>query len=81
MIHLTNHSLGVLWHNMESPIPPNFEHPGKIDILLGVDIFVETQLHGQQIGSPSSPLKQNLVGFSLVTLTPVHMHNHHIASH
>ena len=29
-----------------------FGRPGRIDILLGVDVFVETLLHGQRIGSP-----------------------------
>ena len=35
---------------------PMFGHPGQIDILLGVDIFVQVWLHGQRVGPPGSPV-------------------------
>ena len=35
---------------------PDFGRPGRIDILLGIDIFVEVLLHGRRIGSPDSPI-------------------------
>ena len=35
---------------------PNFEQPGKIDLLLGVEIFAEVVLQGRRIGSSGSPI-------------------------
>ena len=35
---------------------PTFGHPGGIDILLGVDIFVQVLLHGRRVGPPGSPV-------------------------
>ena len=35
---------------------PTFGHPGRIDILLGVDILVQVLLHDQQVGPPGSPV-------------------------
>ena len=35
---------------------PNFGQPGKIDLLLGVEIFVEVMLHGRRCGIPGSPV-------------------------
>ena len=35
---------------------PDFGRPGKIDILLGVEVFVDVLLHGQRIGPPNSPV-------------------------
>ena len=34
---------------------PDFGRPGRIDLLLGVDIFIESLLHGRRIGPPGSP--------------------------
>ena len=34
---------------------PSFGQPGRIDILLGVDIFVDVLLHGRRIGLPGTP--------------------------
>ena len=34
---------------------PDFGRPGKIDLLLGVDDFVETLLQGRRVGPPGSP--------------------------
>ena len=34
---------------------PDFGHPAKIDLLLGVDIFAKTLLQGRQFGPPGSP--------------------------
>ena len=38
---------------------PSFGKPGRIDILLGADIFVNVLLQGQWIGSPGSPVALN----------------------
>ena len=35
---------------------PNFGQPGKIDLLLGVEIFAEVVLQGRRIGSSGSPI-------------------------
>ena len=35
---------------------PTFGIPGRIDILLGVDIFSSTLLHGRQTGPPGAPV-------------------------
>ena len=46
------------WNHL-SDIPhtdPDFGRPGRTDILLGVDVFVETLLHGRRIGPPASPI-------------------------
>ena len=45
------------WDHL-SDIPladPDFGRPGRIDLLLEVDIFVASLLHGRQVGSPGSP--------------------------
>ncbi len=34
---------------------PDFERPGRIDILLGVDVFVELMRQGRRTGVPGSP--------------------------
>ena len=35
---------------------PDFGQPGKIDLLLGVEIFAEVLLHGRRCGIPGSPV-------------------------
>ncbi|ORU95138.1 MAG: hypothetical protein A6F71_10845 [Cycloclasticus sp. symbiont of Poecilosclerida sp. M] len=35
---------------------PSFRQPGKIDLLLGVEIFAEVVLHGRRCGVPESPV-------------------------
>ena len=35
---------------------PSFGQPGKIDILIGVDVFVNVLLHGWRSGPPGSPV-------------------------
>ena len=35
---------------------PEFGTPGRIDVLLGIDIFVEALCHGRQKGPPGSPI-------------------------
>ena len=34
---------------------PGFGQPGRIDMLLGVDVFVEILRHGRRTGPPGSP--------------------------
>ena len=35
---------------------PHFNHPGKIDVLLGVDVFAQVSRGGRQTGPPGSPV-------------------------
>ena len=45
------------WNHLED-IPladPDFGRPGRIDLLLGVDVFVETLRQGRRFGLPGSP--------------------------
>ena len=35
---------------------PEFGIPGQIDVLLGVDVFVEVLLHGRRVGPPHTPV-------------------------
>ena len=44
--HLTNLQLA----------DPTFNQPGRIDLLLGVDVFVNVLLHGRRCGPPGSPV-------------------------
>lgn len=43
---------------------PDFDSPGKIHLLLGVDIFISVMLNGKQFGPPGSPtaLETSLAG-------------------
>ena len=35
---------------------PSFGQPGRIDLLLGVEVFAEVLLHGRRCGGPGSPV-------------------------
>lgn len=49
---------GLDWNHLDSlPLAdPDFGRPGRIDLLLGVDIFVEAILHGRRIGPTGTPV-------------------------
>ena len=40
---------------MPSLADPGFGQPGRIDILLGIDTYVDVLLHGRRIGPPGTP--------------------------
>jgi hypothetical protein len=43
-------------HISELPLAdPSFGQPGRIDLLLGVDVFVDVLLHGRRTGPPGTP--------------------------
>ena len=46
------------WTHLEqlSLADPQFGQPGRVDLLLGVDIFSEALLQGRRIGPPGSPI-------------------------
>ena len=45
------------WHHLEDIdlADPDFGRPGRIDLLLGVDVFVETLLQGRRTGPSGTP--------------------------
>lgn len=49
---------GNTWSHLEGLqlADPNFGRPCAIDILFGVDVFVETLLHGRRVGPPGCPM-------------------------
>ena len=72
------------WNHL-SDIPladPDFGHPGRIDILLGVDIFVDVLLHGRRFGPPGSPVAfETEFGWVLAGHVDASTPTRHIASH
>ena len=51
-------SFDLKWNHLSNLqlADPMFGQPGKIDILLGVDVFVNVLLHGRRFGPPGSPV-------------------------
>ena len=51
-------SFGPNWNHLNglSLADPDFGRPGRIDLLLGVDIFIEALLHGRRAGSTGTPV-------------------------
>ena len=35
---------------------PEFRTPGRIDMLLGITMFIEVLLHGRWVGPPNAPV-------------------------
>ena len=61
---------------------PGFSQPGRIDILLGVDVFVEVMLHGRRTGPPGSPTAfETTFGWVLAGGVDPHATIARIASH
>ena len=61
---------------------PDFGRPGRIDILLGVDVFVEVLMHGRRTGPPGTPIAfETLFGWVLAVKTDTCSLDCHIASH
>ena len=48
----------LTWNHLDGlPLAdPDYGRPGRIDLLLGVDIFTEVLLHGRRVGAPGSPV-------------------------
>ena len=51
-------SFGPNWNHLNglSLADPDFGRPGRIDLLHGVDIFIEALLHGRRAGSTGTPV-------------------------
>lgn len=61
---------------------PHFGQPGKIDILLGVDIFVQVMRDGRRTGPPGSPVAfETQFGWVLAGEVDSVARENHITSH
>ena len=51
-------TFSMTWRHLSdiSLAGPHFNHPGKIDVLLGVDVFAKVSRGGRQTGPPGSPV-------------------------
>ena len=77
-------SFDLKWRHLQG-IPladPDFGLPRRIDILLGVDIFVEILRQGRRIGAPGSPSAfETEFGWVLAGKLDVYASSHSIVSH
>ena len=74
----------LTWNHIDnlSLADPDFGRPGKIDLLLGVDVFTEALLHGQRVGVPGSPIAfETVFGWVLAGPTSNHTPESIVASH
>ena len=78
--------LDLSWNHLSdlNLADPGFGQPGRIDLLLGVDIFAQVVLHGRRIGPPGSPVAfQTEFGWVLAGETNSHvpelMTAHHVS--
>ena len=61
---------------------PTYGTPGRIDMLLGVEIFVEVLGHGRRIGAPETPIAfETQFGWILAGNTQTQAPIHHAAVH
>ena len=64
---------------------PDFGRPGRIDLLLGVDIYTDALLHGRRSGPPGSPVAfETIFGWVLAGRTnsnsTSHIATHHVST-
>ena len=67
---------------MESSLPladPGFGSPGRIDILLGVDVFVDVLLHSRWAGPPGFPVAFKLAGNTDSCAPTNHVATYHVS--
>ncbi len=61
---------------------PDFGRPGRIDLLLGVDVFVTSLLNGRRVGSPGTPTAfETKFGWVLAGSVESQEQPHHISTH
>ena len=75
------------WTHLDNMLlaDPQFNSPGRIDLLLGVDIYVESLLHGRRTGPPGSPVALKIIfGWVLAGKTSsnnsCHVTSHHVST-
>ena len=77
-------SFSSTWNHLDdiSLADPDFGCPGKVDLLLGVDIFTEALLHGRQIGPPGTPVAfETVFGWVLASPTTQPTPETYVTSH
>ena len=61
---------------------PDFGRPGRIDLLLGVDVFVTSLLNGRRVGSPGTPTAfETKFGWVSAGSVESQEQPHHISAH
>ena len=61
---------------------PGFGHPGRIDLLLGVEVFIDAVYQGRRSGPPDSPVAfETEFGWVLAGNTEPISPSHHIVAH
>ena len=62
---------------------PEFGKPGRVDLLLGVDVFTEVMMQGRRVGTPGTPTAFETTLGWVLTGKPGHhvISNHAIALH
>ena len=48
-----HYDTGFIYYTLADP---DYRRPGKVDLHLGVEVFADVMLHGQQHGPPGSPI-------------------------
>ena len=76
--------LNATWSHL-SGLPladPDFGRPGRIDVLLGVDVYIDVVKHGRRTGPPNSPVAfETKFGWVLAGRTKVPASSHHATSY
>ena len=76
--------LNATWSHL-SGLPladPDFGRPGRIDVLLGVDVYIDVVKHGRRTGPPNSPVAlETKFGWVLAGRTKIPTTSHHVTSH
>ena len=44
------------WYHLSDLADPGFRQPGRIDLLLAIDVFVAVLFHGRRSGPPGTPV-------------------------
>ena len=61
---------------------PDFGRPGRVDLLLGVEVFAEVMLHGRRMGPPGSPIAfETKFGWVHAGNTDACAPAHHVVTH
>ena len=61
---------------------PDFGQPGKIDLLLGIEVFTDVMLHGRRLGPPGTPIAfDTQFGWVLAGSTDSYTHTPAIVTH
>ena len=76
--------LSLKWNHLSDVTlaDPDFGRPGRVDLLLGVEVFAEVMLHGRRMGPPGSPIAfETKFGWVLAGNTDACAPAHHVVTH